>query len=310
MKNGTIEYKRKETEEWSGVPLDLPHEQDSITALVQHMVGQCSALLRQQETRKAKQGLLAHNQVLIDRIIRKFEIHIHPELLRILEEALNDGTDLLSDMNWTDRAEMMPDGVPEDPSQASADGVYGGTVQLRVEANESFRPMAQFVVALRQNSGFRLLQVVGSYKESVGIWLALRMPLCLKEDLLQMQGVSQVEDPSSLDPEGPEPVFHVRLVEDLSPDQARSAPSEQSPDKVLASMLPWCDRAQWRNARLKVARGNHAASSALDLGSHVTKLLSRQAHGYLDDPQYAVEADPSQCRLNGHDITNSRVETL
>ena len=139
-------------------------------------------------------------------------------------------------MDWNDSAEGTPDDVPEEPSQASADGVYEGTVQLRVEANESVRPVAQFVVALRHNSDFRLLQMVGSYNEGVGIWLRLRAPLCLKEDLLQMQGVSQVEGPSSLDPEGPEPVFHVRLVEDLSPDQARLVPSEQSPDKVLALM--------------------------------------------------------------------------
>ncbi len=114
-------------------------------------------------------------------------------------------------------SEPEEQGLPEKPPQESPGEVYEGTVKLRVEATDSVRQVIQFVDALRRRSDFRLLQLVGSYNEGVSIWLVLRVPLPLKEALLQMEGVSQVDASRWLEREGSEPLLNVRLAEALSP---------------------------------------------------------------------------------------------
>ncbi|MFQ5873208.1 MAG: hypothetical protein ACE5JL_05335, partial [Dehalococcoidia bacterium] len=101
--------------------------------------------------------------------------------------------------------------TPESPVSPSGDEVYSGTVKLRVEANKSPRQVVQFVDALRQKPDFRLLQLVGNYKEGVGIWLGLKAPLQLKEVLLRMNSVTQVETGGWVERDSHEPMLNVRL---------------------------------------------------------------------------------------------------
>lgn len=303
MMNETKAHDPKKIEESSGAVLDASQEHDSLTSMIQRMVAQCGALLRQQLERKAKLEPGMYDQARVDRIMGQFEVsspdiqativqrveskisaYVQQEILRILEDVLNDDEDSLPDPVWSDgayrlapavngeasrqpeerrpaveeddtllkpemKAEEPHNGVPpvqqlaalsttemvqeqngatedhgiypssetdgtsEQPSQASVDGVYEGTVKLRVEAEEHVRQVIHFVDALRQKSDFRLLQLVGNYKEGVGIWLGLRSPLRLKEVLLQMEGVSQVDAPGWRDLDGSEPMLKVRLAE-------------------------------------------------------------------------------------------------
>ncbi len=303
MMNATKAHDPNKIEESSGAVLDAPQGQDHLTSIIHRMVAQCGALLRQQLERKAKQHPGMYDQARVDRIMSQFEVaaediqativqrvesrvsaYVQQEILRVLEDALNDDEDSLPEPVWSDGAYRLPpavngeasrqpeerrpaveeddtllklevkaeephNGVPpveqlaaasttgmvqeqngatedhgilpssetddtsEQPSQDSVEGVYEGTVKLRVEAKEHVRQVIQFVDALRQRSDFRLLQLVGNYKEGVGIWLGLRSPLRLKEVLLQMEGVSQVDAPAWRDMDGSEPMLKVRLAE-------------------------------------------------------------------------------------------------
>jgi hypothetical protein len=94
----------------------------------------------------------------------------------------------------------------------SANELYAGTVILRVEAKDSLRQMIHFIEALRQKPDLRLLQLVGSIKEGMGIWLGLRTPVPLKEVLLDIEGVSQVEGSPVLDGKGGKSLLKVRLA--------------------------------------------------------------------------------------------------
>ena len=61
-------------------------------------------------------------------------------------------------------------GHDEDGPQSEGIGeVYEGTVKLRVDATDSFRQVIQFVEALRQKAGFRLLKLVGGFEDGVDI---------------------------------------------------------------------------------------------------------------------------------------------
>ena len=92
-------------------------------------------------------------------------------------------------------------GVSDKPSQGSGDEVYEGTVRLCVETHNSFQTLIQFMRALRWTPDFRLLGLVGNHKGRVNIWLRLRLPLRLKEVLLQMEGVTHVDTPIWVDHE-------------------------------------------------------------------------------------------------------------
>ena len=307
--NETKAHDPNKIEESSDAVLDASQEQDNATSMIQRMVVQCGALLRLQLERKAKQEPGRYDQARVDRIMSQFEVsspdiqdtivkrveskisaYVQQEILRILEDVLNDDEDSLPEPVWSDgayrlssavneeasrqpkeripaaeeddtllkkpemKAEEPHNGVPpeqqlaalpttgmvqqqngatedhsiypssetdstsEQPSQASDEGLYEGTVKLSVEAEEHVRQVIRFVDALRQKSDFRLLQLVGNYKEGVGIWLGLRSPLRLKEVLLQMESVSQVDAPSWQDMDGSEPMLKVRLAEAPAPN--------------------------------------------------------------------------------------------
>ncbi len=110
-----------------------------------------------------------------------------------------------------------PPGIAEVQPPTSAAEVYEGTVKLRVNATDAHRQVIQFVEELRQNSAFRLLKLVGGYEVGVDIWLGLRAPLSVKEVLLGMKGVSEVEPADQLDQNLSTPLIHVRLAQIPSP---------------------------------------------------------------------------------------------
>ena len=62
----------------------------------------------------------------------------------------------------------------EAPQRGGMGEVYEGTVKLRVDATDSFRQVIQFVEALRQKAGFRLLKLVGGFEDGVDIWVGLK----------------------------------------------------------------------------------------------------------------------------------------
>ena len=96
------------------------------------------------------------------------------------------------------------------------DGVYEGTVQLQVELSESVRQVVQFMGALRRNAEFRLLQVAANYRE-FEISLQLRSPVRMKEILLQMDGVSQVDPVRRLEQDSDGAWFKVQLARSQPP---------------------------------------------------------------------------------------------
>lgn len=102
---------------------------------------------------------------------------------------------------------------PEPSAPESPEQLYEGVVRLRVEANSQVRQVMHFVDALRQRPDFRLLRLVGSYNDGVGIWLGLRAPLPLQILLRQIEGVSKVEVSSGGGRDATEPLLNVRLGE-------------------------------------------------------------------------------------------------
>lgn len=105
-----------------------------------------------------------------------------------------------------------PPAEPEKQSPAhtqniSSDEIYSGTVRLRVDAIESLPVVTRFVQALRQQVYFRLVQLVGNYKGTMTVSLVLREPMALKQVLLEMDGVAQVDAA-----EGEDDMLNVRLA--------------------------------------------------------------------------------------------------
>ncbi len=96
---------------------------------------------------------------------------------------------------------------PTHTQNISNDEVYSGTVRLRVDAIESLPVVTRFVQALRQQLYFRLVQLVGNYKGTMTISLVLREPMTLKQVLLEMDGVAQVDAV-----EGEDDMLNVRLA--------------------------------------------------------------------------------------------------
>ena len=108
------------------------------------------------------------------------------------------------------RADIMRDGHDEAPD----DEVYQGIVRLIVDANGRTERMLQFVDELGRNPQFRLLRLVGNYRnKGMDVWLGLREPLHLKTLLLQTEGVSRVMDPVDHQPEGDERALMVALAD-------------------------------------------------------------------------------------------------
>ena len=100
---------------------------------------------------------------------------------------------------------------PLSPSEQN--GVYEGTVTLRVRAGlDVLAAMVQFVAELRGSPDLRLFKLVATTdKQETDIYVGLREPLRMKELLLQMDGVSQVDAPTTRLMEGGEPLIHVQL---------------------------------------------------------------------------------------------------
>ena len=105
-------------------------------------------------------------------------------------------------------------------------------MKLCVKACGSLQQVARFLSALRGKRDFRLLKLMGRHEDGIEIWLKLRALVHVKEVLLQMEGISQVDGPQSLGPGAHESVFDVRLGDGPSPGQAPPAPSERPGDEV------------------------------------------------------------------------------
>ena len=112
-------------------------------------------------------------------------------------------------------------GHDEDAPRSGGIGeVYEGTVKLRVDATDSFRQVIQFVEALRQKAGFRLLKLVGGFEDGVDIWVGLKAPIAINEVLLAMPGVAQVTPTHWLEQDASEPLINIRLANDPVPQNA------------------------------------------------------------------------------------------
>jgi len=108
----------------------------------------------------------------------------------------------------------------EAPRSGGMAEVYEGTVKLRVDATDSFRQVIQFVEALRQKAGFRLLKLVGGFEDGVDIWVGLKAPIAINEVLMTMPGVAQVTPAHWLEQDASEPLINIRLANDPVPQNA------------------------------------------------------------------------------------------
>ncbi len=103
--------------------------------------------------------------------------------------------------------------IPEEHGDGPRE-IFQGVVRLIVDANGRTQPMLHFVDELGRKPQFRLLRLVGNYRDKgMDIWLGLREPLNLKELLLETEGVSCVHSDSGQQPEGDEAVLSVLLAE-------------------------------------------------------------------------------------------------
>lgn len=93
-----------------------------------------------------------------------------------------------------------------------SDKKYQGTVTLHVEATGSARAVASFVNTLRQKHHVRLLELTGNANDGVDILSVFRKPLSLVQELLQIDGVSQVEASSRAQENGSGHLVKVELA--------------------------------------------------------------------------------------------------
>ncbi len=156
---------------------------------------------------------------------------VEPQLEKVVDPVVVDSLEEVSAP--TDRADEQAPVQPEDPppsagdadpgmklapiSIGSGDELYAGTVRLRMEATSSLREVVRFVDGLRRKPDIRLLQLEGSPRDGVGIRISLRAPLPLRDLLMKMDGVSQVEPAREDQRDGQEAAFNVRLVQAASP---------------------------------------------------------------------------------------------
>ncbi len=119
-------------------------------------------------------------------------------------------------------ASSVEEAGPDEDAPRSGDigEVYEGTVKLRVDATDSFRQVIQFVEALRQKAGFRLLKLVGGFEDGVDIWVGLKAPIAINEVLMGMPGVAQVTPAHWLEQDASEPLINIRLATDPVPQNA------------------------------------------------------------------------------------------
>jgi hypothetical protein len=97
-------------------------------------------------------------------------------------------------------------------SVATPEDLYEGTVKLVVVSDQRVRKMVGFIDQLRQNSGFRLLMVESTqHSNAVSIMLGLREPTALRDALMAMEDVTNVEALADTASESSEPVLQVTL---------------------------------------------------------------------------------------------------
>ena len=75
--------------------------------------------------------------------------------------------------------------------------VYEGSVRLRVKAEGSMALVVTFVQQLRQKSELRLQKMVNNRQGGTDIWLALREPIRMLDEIGAMDHVSSVTGPES-----------------------------------------------------------------------------------------------------------------
>ena len=94
------------------------------------------------------------------------------------------------------------------------ENLYEGTVRLRVRAEGSMALVITFVQQLRQNSGLRLQKMVNNRQGGTDIWLALREPVRMLDEIGAMEHVSSVTGPESgsLGNQDEGPLMDVRLA--------------------------------------------------------------------------------------------------
>ena len=103
-------------------------------------------------------------------------------------------------------------------SEASAepdDGLFEGTVRLRVEPKGDIFQVVKFLRELRRQSQVRVLRLEGSLRDDVEMLLRLAEPVRLEELISQIEDVSEVSAPvrTGLTSENEERVVNVRLEE-------------------------------------------------------------------------------------------------
>ncbi|MDO8750513.1 MAG: hypothetical protein Q7K03_05160 [Dehalococcoidia bacterium] len=103
--------------------------------------------------------------------------------------------------------------VASNGSTPGSGEAYSGTVQLVVPVEEAAIQALQFVDELCRHPSMRLQRLLGTAKGRLDIWVLLREPIHLKEALLGMEVVSQV---NTIPAEGPQDTgvyLEVRLKE-------------------------------------------------------------------------------------------------
>ena len=118
----------------------------------------------------------------------------------------DDEEERLTGVRATAALPAEPEAQRPAQTHISGDEIYSGTVRLRVDAIKSLPVVTQFVQALRNLLYFRFVQLVGNDKGMMTITVVLQEPLALKEVLLKMEGVAQVDAA-----EGDEGLLNVRL---------------------------------------------------------------------------------------------------
>ncbi|MEK7777269.1 MAG: hypothetical protein AAB303_01415, partial [Chloroflexota bacterium] len=97
-----------------------------------------------------------------------------------------------------------------------SDEAYSGTVQLVVLVEEAAFQALQFVDELCRHPAMRLQRLLGTAKGRLDIWVLLREPIHLKEALLGMGVVSQVNTIPTESPQDTGVYLEVRLKEAAS----------------------------------------------------------------------------------------------
>ncbi|MFH1141870.1 MAG: hypothetical protein V1724_09500 [Chloroflexota bacterium] len=115
--------------------------------------------------------------------------------------------------NGMEDHEATPLEVASNGPAPGSDETYSGTVQLAVPVGNSSSQALHFVDELCRHPSLRLQRLLGSPNEGMNLWVLLREPVPLKEVLLGMEWVSQVNRIPAHGPEDAGVHLEVRLKE-------------------------------------------------------------------------------------------------